>query len=377
LVSVLSPAVWLRRTRAIGDLRRKLRKYERTIFLGQRLKTHAMRQDYSQAYHRPERALMELHSYLWAVPAVPTPFVGEAARPGRYGSAVINRQQFRHPREVAVPKPPGTHRIFFTGASTAFCSGAPGEDTTITGYLQSMLNSLLAADAPVCEIVNAAYPGWASAAERLWIDLRLSKLDPDIIVHFSGNNDAHWGARCFATDWMRSYHEQLFFLMADAWHRYFGKAPLTDVVPRQAEPIPPDQVARTLVENIRPLVHQLPTRGIDYLFILQPTIAETGKALSPREGRLRAEDPTIDYFSRCYRAMRPALEALAENADAAPGAPRFAYCDYSDVFDHCGADREVFLDAYHFGDRGNQIIADRLCRDLLPRAAPEKSTVRG
>ena len=236
-----------------------------------------------------------------------------------------------------------------------------------------MLSGRLASgEKRTCEVINAAYPGWASAYERLWIEMRLSKLQPDIIVQFSGNNDAHWGVRNFATDWMRSYHEQLFFLMAAAWHGYFGKAPLIDVVARHADPIPPKQVAHTLIENIDPLVHLLPLRGIAYLFILQPTIAETGKPLSQREGRMRAQDPTGDYFSRCYRAMRPALEALAAPAETTTNGPRFGYRDYSDVFDHCGEEQEVFLDPYHFGDRGNEIIAARLCRDLLPLVARDR-----
>jgi hypothetical protein len=235
----LSPAAWARRARVIGDLRKKLHKYERNIFLADRLKTDARRKDYAKAYHDPGRALAQMHTYLWAVPAVPTPFVGEAPRPGRYGAAVISAQQFRHPCEITVPKPGGRYRIFFTGASTAFCSGAPSEETTISGYLQAMLSKRLAErDGSACEVVNAAYPGWASAYERLWIEMKLSRLEPDIIIQFSGNNDAHWGIRNFPVDWMRSYHEQLFFMMAAAWYRYLGKNPLTDVVARHADPIP-------------------------------------------------------------------------------------------------------------------------------------------
>jgi hypothetical protein len=64
--------------------------------------------------------------------------------------------------------------------------------------------------------------------------------------------------------------------------------------------------------------------------------------------------------------MRPELESLAASAGAPSTGPRFGYLDYSDVFDRCGAEEEVFLDSYHFGDRGNEIIAARLCDDLMP-----------
>ena len=353
------------RIEAVNQLRRKFRKYRRMIFLGDILATAAERQDYAAAYHDPERVMAEMSEYLWAVPAVPTPFVGEAPAPGRYGSAIINSQQFRHPVDLVVPKPAGVCRIFFTGSSTAFCSGAPDDASTITGYLQEILaRQHTPFTGRSYEVVNASHPGWASTYERLWIEMRLADMEPDVVIQFSGNNDAHWGARHFPVDRMRSYYEQLYYLAAAAWYRLFGGGELADVSPRAAGLIPPDQVAKTMLKNIRQVLCLLPAQKAHYLFILQPTIAETEKPLSKREASIRSADETVDYFRHCYREMRITLEELLAEHGAREGERYFRYFDYSDVFDDCREDQEVFMDSYHFGDRGNELIAARLFEDL-------------
>ena len=97
-------------------------------------------------------------------------------------------------KKKSTPKPDNTFRICITGGSTAFGSGAPSQDRTIAGYLGRILSQELT---PVTklnyEVVNAANPAWASTHERILIENKISELDPDMIISFSGNNDVHWG----------------------------------------------------------------------------------------------------------------------------------------------------------------------------------------
>jgi len=69
-----------------------------------------------------------------------TPFVGYGPAPGRQRNAFISPNQFRGRRELTTPKPPGVIRVFVTGGSVAFGSGAPGDERTIGAYLQSALD---------------------------------------------------------------------------------------------------------------------------------------------------------------------------------------------------------------------------------------------
>jgi hypothetical protein len=104
-----------------------------------------------------------MDDFSWAVPSIPTPFVGAAPTPGRHGTAYINAMQFRANREVAMPKPDRTYRIFLTGGSTAYGNGAPSNDTTIGGYLNAIFARQLA---PVTglqyEVFTMANSAWAS-----------------------------------------------------------------------------------------------------------------------------------------------------------------------------------------------------------------------
>jgi hypothetical protein len=142
--------------------------------------------------------------------------------------------------------------------------------------------------------------------------------------------------------------------------------PLPDVVAVAEQPVPPRDVTRRLARNLRLASHALAAGGATYVFALQPTLATTGKALSERERIQRNFGEQLQlgstaYFASCYRAIDESLTAL-------PRKP-FRYVDLSHIFDATGDGQEIFLDRFHFGDRGNEKIADELYRALLPALA--------
>ena len=69
-----------------------------------------------------KKAYENMDDYIWGAPHMMAPFIQLAPQPGDYKSAVINSTQFRSKKEVSVPKPSKTYRIFLTGGSTAFGS---------------------------------------------------------------------------------------------------------------------------------------------------------------------------------------------------------------------------------------------------------------
>ncbi|MHC5210400.1 MAG: hypothetical protein ACYTG2_06765, partial [Planctomycetota bacterium] len=130
----------------------------------------------AEAYLDPARARDEMDEYVWAGFETPTPFVGHAQYPGRWGTAEINEAQMRSSRPLVSPKPGGVCRIFLVGGSTAFGSGAPDNDTTIGGYLESNLNSTRPLPGfETYEVMTAANPAWATTHERIFIVNRLSE----------------------------------------------------------------------------------------------------------------------------------------------------------------------------------------------------------
>ena len=300
------------------------------------------------AYYDSEQALARLDTFAWAVPNIPTPFVGSAPAPGQQGNAHINAMQFRAGREVAMPKPARTYRIFLTGGSTAFGNGAPSDDTTIAGYLNSILTrQLTPATGLNYEVFTMANSAWASTQERIIIENMLSELQPDLVIAVSGNNDVHWGALGRNVLWFRSYADELFLSLIKAVYKLTGQPPIPENTRIEAGPIAPSVIAGRLLKNVRISAFVLAAANIDYVFVLQPTLAVSNKKLTRREGARLVQR---DYFRECYGLIAAALTDLHEE--------HFRFVDLSGLFDGAGEQEEIFLDSYHFGDRGNEQIAE-------------------
>jgi GDSL-like Lipase/Acylhydrolase family len=321
------------------------------------------RRSLALAYEDPEQAEREIGGYAWETPKLPTPFVGAAAEPGIHGNATINSLQFRAREEVLVPKPESRFRIFVTGGSTAFGVGAPSQDRTISGYLETQLaRELTPLTGLRYEVWNTASTAWTSTHERILIENRISELEPDLVVSLSGNNDVHWGYRGHDVLWMRTYGDTLFFRVLQVAWRDMGLGQLKNVA-RHGPRVPPDVVGARLAKNVRLALAALEPTGVPYAFALQPTLAATHKQLSAREAAKvhsrDARDPERGpYFQNCYAAMERELPRL--------DASGLHYVDLTGVFDADGPEQEIFLDSYHFGDRGNRRIAEALFAAIRP-----------
>ena len=118
----------------------------------------------------------------------------------------------RSEEKLILPKPSNIHRIFITGGSTAFSSGAPSQDRTIAAYLNRLLSINLTPLTNInYEVFTMATPAWASTHERIMIENRLSDLEPDLVVSLSGNNDVHWEAKNRNVMWFRAYQDEFYF----------------------------------------------------------------------------------------------------------------------------------------------------------------------
>jgi hypothetical protein len=313
----------------------------------------------ASTYYDPGKALQILNDISWAVPNIPTPFVGTAPTPGQHGNAHINSMQFRSDKELEVPKPADTYRIFITGGSTAYGSGAPSDDKTIAGYLNAILTGQLT---PVTrqkyEIFTMANPAWASTQERIVIENLLSELEPDMVIAFSGVNDVHWGVRGRNVLWFRSYSDDFYWSLIKRVFKITRQPPMPENTRIEANPIAPALVAERLLKNVRISLFALSGNKTDYVYVLQPALAVTKKKLTSREkNSLKIED----YFRTCYGLFAKDLKNLqGEN---------YQFVDLSGMFDGFDEQEEIFMDSYHFGDRGNEKIAEKIFLQIKDRLA--------
>jgi hypothetical protein len=256
--------------RAVTPFQKRLQTFLEGKTLAELL-TKEERRETAFAYHDPDQALREMDSFSWTIPTVPAPFVGHGPMPGQYDNTHINSMQFRDERELTVPRPDGVYRIFLTGGSTAFGSGAPSQDRTIGGYLEKILNDSRATATEITfEVLTMANPAWASTHERIMIENRLSELQPNLIISFSGLNDVHWAYRGRNILWYRSYADDFLWQLANIASESTGGGALTDVVSLEPEPVSASLVVDRLAKNVQLSAYSLSLEQVDYIFVLQP-----------------------------------------------------------------------------------------------------------
>jgi hypothetical protein len=296
----------------------------------------------------------KLADIAWVPTPAPAPFVGAMARPGKVANATINAFGFRDRRSEYLPKPPGLYRVFVTGGSTAFGSGAESDDATLAGELEKLMR----AKGRQAEVVTAALPAWASTHERILIEQRLAALAPDRIVMVSGFNDILWGTFGVDARWFFTFNDQHFLALLNQVQRRIGQEDLGH--PHRFyrnDPVDCAVVAERARFNVEGAVRAAQAAGADLVYVLQPSLFSTAKPLTPRE--LRARDKMAgwtDRFRQCYGALRDAMGSIR--------LPGYRFLDLSREFGDLPATREFFIDASHFPGEGNRIVAAALAKAL-------------
>ena len=313
------------------------------------------RTEFYKIYSQEEKIIPRVDQIIWMVPNMLTPFVVVGPTPGTHDNAQINRMQFRSGEELVIPKPSGEYRIFITGGSTAFGSGAPDQEHTIGALLEKNLNESRDTETRVVfKVYTLANPTWASTHERIIIENRLSELEPDLVISLSGVNDVHWGGGGRDIFWFRTYIDDYFSLVIDHARELAGKTKDPDIIPISSRPVHPVIVAQRMLKNVRLSTYALSLKNIPYVFFLQPTLAVCKKALTPREKGFFQNEA---YFTLCFDNIRRELAQIRE--------ANFYFADLSACLDGIGKPEnpeDIFLDSFHFGDKGNQIVATEMGR---------------
>jgi hypothetical protein len=338
----------------------------RTETLGGFIPVDKLRQAAVAAY-QPDSGItvQAFDAVAWAVRTTMTPFVGYGAAPGQSHNAYINADQLRGQRSLVMPKPPDVTRVILVGASVAFSAGAPSDDRTIGAYLQRLLDARAHDDGRRYEVFTFATPAWSSTHERIAIENRVSEWQPDLVLSLTGVADAVYGEHGHNVLWSRALTDQYYWDIVNIALQRSGFSRMVDVQDASSTPVPPELVAQRLRKNVLLASYALSLSGARYHVFLQPGITTTGKRLSPRERQMRFAKSgyfrDAHYFEDVYGRIDERLRG-----EALP--PNTAYTNLRTVFDVLDEHADVFVDAFHFGDRGNEIIAtaivDALAADL-------------
>ena len=305
----------------------------------------------ASAYRDPAWALAHFDGIAYCGRETPTPFLGYAPQPGEFAGMRVNSRQMRAGREVETPKPPGSLRVFITGGSTALGAGAPDNARTAGGYLEAALAPWAKEHGREVEVFTMAGCGWASTHERIAIENIIARLEPDVVVSLTGANDAHFAH--YKNDVLnyRSYAGEIYFEVLSMAMRLLGD-PIENAVP-QAE-VSPRQAAAVFAGNMRIASGVLARAGVPHLVFLQPVLTNVDKPLTPREEAEKAKHEALHAF---IQETMPQIRRAAEKA-VDEGAAFKLFDLNQGTF--AGVEEEVFLDNYHFGDRGYGLIGRKV-----------------
>jgi lysophospholipase L1-like esterase len=285
-----------------------------------------------------------------AVPYRPAPFVGHLAPQISWRGLHVNAAGFRDEREDYTTKPDRTVRAFITGGSTAFGVGSV-QKMTIAYQLERMLNSDVSGNGMQYQVVNTAFPAWASTQEKLLIQQYLVDMHPDVIIMFSGNNDVHWLHNKMDINHFYTYADQNYVQLLNELYAASGHPEWRIETPTLRSAMECRDLAKLTARNVEESAFAANRAGARLIFALQPNIVSTPKTLTAHEQQWFQKLDKSRWDS-CYESIREQLQAIA--------APNYAFLDLSRSFGELGADTEVFIDYFHFADLGNRVIAQAL-----------------
>lgn len=273
---------------------------------------------------------------------------------------------------------PDAFRVFFFGGSTLWGLGAR-DDFTIPSLVSRRLTDALG---PSVDVVNFGELGFVSTQEMV---LLLRELQagpcPDAVVFYDGVNDVFSASQSGRPgipqneyrrekefNLLRVHGDRTGYLAAAAVYHVVQQSAAVRLAGRwaglqrpraPAEPAP-SEIARLAqgvhsvylgnLEIVRALSMHM---GFDALFYWQPSVF-TKPVRTPHEERQFTEFKPLGDLSAAVNQRLESCERLG-------GMPEFH--NMTDAF--AGVESGVFFDYCHTGESGNELLAERIARDIL------------
>lgn len=291
-----------------------------------------------------------------------------------------NSRGFRGTREYSDRKPAGTRRVFVIGGSAAVGFGASGDEATIAGQLEILLNERK--DGWRYEVINAACNGFGSHQDLILTALELLPRDPDIIVQFAGGTDINTS---LLPAWSRNYHELMNEAQARITHPWyehsqavgFLKNLIHPAVPADFQGVFHEELAEVYASHVRSLAGMASASDVRFLSVLQPALVVSRKKKTEEESGLLAQALARKNLPSNYESVAVRLYQSVQTRMANQTLPRgTAWFDGTKMFDR--DESRAFGDALHLTDHGNRLAAETILaelstRGLLTSAHPPRS----
>jgi lysophospholipase L1-like esterase len=287
--------------------------------------------------------------------------------PGLHSGKIhINSLGFRGP-ELAEPKPLGSVRLAFLGASTTFCAEVSSDETVWPSLVLRRLHQ--AYPAVPMDYINAGVPGYVVNHSLVNWERRVSPLDPDVVVIYDVTNDLSRDTRQIAyarglydpdahkPSWL-ARHFTLWFLVEKNLQIRAAKERAQSSHER-IEDIP-----RALPEGFRQrltyLVQRIQQRGA---LVVLPTFSYRPRRDQSPEQQLEAAESALYYMP--YMSVEGLLEGYEAYNQAVREVARDTGALLVEGELDIPGDAAHFNDSVHFTDAGSAAMAGRVSAALL------------
>ena len=291
----------------------------------------------------------------------------------------INNFGMRGP-DITQNKPSDTFRIFVIGGSTTYGSGSSSDAATIPGFLQELFDN--SEISKKIEVINAGIEGSTSIEDIYRIKNVLIDLEPDIVVLYQGNNDAHVGWHRYTNHetFETTLEKKILFFIQTNLPEY--KTPInafylidrmksgfqTDSVTNQGvytadDPYfnPEHMVERSMIwhNRMKDACNFGNENGFKTIVIIQPSLGTGNKPLTEYEKNYILHlggDDGSGYGAINYDTFANGLTGLDNYCGSAH--------DLRYMFDN--VPELVFYDNVHLSDFGNELVAKRIFEIIMP-----------
>lgn len=296
----------------------------------------------------------------------------------RSGAITINALGFRGP-EIAVPKPPGTLRFAFLGASTTFAAEVGSDSATWPNLVVEDLRARFPEHA--FDYVNSGVPGYVVRTSLENLEVRVAPLDPDVIIIYHATNDMAMNASRLAEEagladragnkallWPAEY-SFLWYLAEKNLRILARRAAAQDATYRLT--VDPERLAAPFREDLTALVRAA-RRHADVVVVA--TFSTHLRAEQTPEQQRRAAMTALFYTP--FLSIDGLLSAFgAYNAVIAEVGHAEGAVVIGDETRIPG-DAVHFVDSVHFTDAGNRVMADRVVEALLAEGVIDRVITR-
>ena len=273
----------------------------------------------------------------------------------------INSHGFRGD-DFSETKDPDTHRIFLVGGSTVFL--ATSDDTTISSLLQKKLENYHPNQK--FEVLNAGIGSAYSYSEKYLIENKLVKFQPDLVIVYSGGNDANnrYGSEYtipgvdtsqltsntnYSEDPIKKIIKEIDYRTPYVLLKSFSQFENYFQVSNSSK----NQVQELWTERMNQICEKNSKLGIKSIILVQPMLDSNTKQLSHDEQKLLEHYGT--YMIDTLDILNKIASSLGELENTCDGA-----YDLRMVFDD--TKESLFFDHIHVNDLGNEIIADEISK---------------